>query len=330
MVLTCSMATTNNVQGDEPPRSTALERQVQTLMVAVERLTKQNHDLEEQPRQKDVGHNVQEENEGDSFERRIPERPEGSNEPSRLEWRNLSMPSLMDTALPPVFAEMQAMKEQMEVMMNTLKGRVSSDFNDLVNRTDSPFTIPVNSYPLPQKFRMPQIESYDGVKDPLDHLKTFKTLMQLQGVPDEIMCRAFHTTLKSAAKIWFSRLTPTSINTFKELSAQFTLHFIGGHRYKKSIACLMSIKQREDETLRSYITRFNKEALSIDEADDKILVVAFTNGLRKGKFLFSQYKNDPKTMFEVLYRATKYMNAEDALLAREDKPRKRERLEDAR
>ena len=92
----------------------------------------------------------------------------------------------------------------------------------------------------------------------------------------------------------------------------------------------MSIKQREDKTLRSYITHFNKEALSIDEADDKILVTAFTNGLRKGKFLFSLYKNDPKTMFEVLYRATKYMNAEDALLAREEKPRKRERLEDAR
>ena len=82
--------------------------------------------------------------------------------------------------------------------------------------------------------------------------------------------------------------------------------------------------------LRSYITRFNKEALSIDEADDKILVAAFTNGLRKGKFLFSLYKNNPKTMSEVLYRATKYMNAEDALIAREDKPRKRERLEDAR
>ena len=51
----------------------------------------------------------------------------------------------------------------------------------------------------------------------------------------------------------------------------------------------MSIKQREDKTLRSYITCFNKEALSIDEADDKILVAAFTNGLRKGKFLFSLY-----------------------------------------
>ena len=92
----------------------------------------------------------------------------------------------------------------------------------------------------------------------------------------------------------------------------------------------MSIKQWEDETLISYITCFNKEALSIDEADDKILVVAFTNGLRKSKFLFSLYKNDPKTMSKVLYRATKYMNAEDALLAREEKLRKKERQEDTR
>ena len=90
----------------------------------------------------------------------------------------------------------------------------------------------------------------------------------------------------------------------------------------------MSIKQQEDETQKSSITRFNKEALSIDEVDDKILVVAFTNGLRKGKFLFSLYKNDLKTMLDVVYLATKYMNAEDALLALEEKPKKRGRQED--
>ena len=92
----------------------------------------------------------------------------------------------------------------------------------------------------------------------------------------------------------------------------------------------MSIRQWEDETLRSYIAHFNKEALSIDEADDKILVATFTNGLRKGQFLFSLYKNDLKTMLDVLYKATKNMNAEDALLAREEKPKKRERQEDTR
>ena len=62
MVLTRSMATTNDVQDGEPSRPTALERQVQILAAAVERLTKQNHDLEEQLRQKDPGHNGQEEN----------------------------------------------------------------------------------------------------------------------------------------------------------------------------------------------------------------------------------------------------------------------------
>ena len=85
--------------------------------------------------------------------------------------------------------------------------------------------------------------------------------------------------LKGPARIWFSRLTPNSISTFKELSAQFTSHFIGGHRYKKSTACLMNIRQREDETLRSYKAHFNKEALLIDEVNDKILVAALTNGL---------------------------------------------------
>ena len=148
---------------------------------------------------------------------------------------------------------------------------------------------------------MSQIEVYDGSKDPLDHLESFKTLIHLQGVPGEIICRAFLTTLKGLARIWFNRLTPNSIGTFNEISAQFASHFIGGHGYKKSIVCLMSIKQLEDKTLRSYITRFNKEAFLIDEANDKILVAAFTSGLQKGKFLFSLYKNDLKTMSDVLY-----------------------------
>ena len=44
-------------------------------MTAVERLTKQNHDLEEQLRQRNAGHNVQEENQEDNSERKEQERP---------------------------------------------------------------------------------------------------------------------------------------------------------------------------------------------------------------------------------------------------------------
>ena len=53
MVLTRSMATTNDVQEEEPP-TTALEKQVKTLAAVVECLTRQNRDLEEQLRQKNA------------------------------------------------------------------------------------------------------------------------------------------------------------------------------------------------------------------------------------------------------------------------------------
>ena len=89
---------------------------------------------------------------------------------------------------------------------------------------------------------MPQMETYNGSKDPLDHLESFKTLMHLQGMADEIVCKAFLTTLKGPARIWFSMLTPNSISTSLELSAQFASHFIKGHRYKKFTAYLMNIK----------------------------------------------------------------------------------------
>ena len=85
MVLTRLMATTTNNQGDEP-RTTTLDKQVQTLATTVERLTKQNHDLEEQLRQKNVAFNTQEEDqEGTSAERRNQEGPEGNNALSRQE-----------------------------------------------------------------------------------------------------------------------------------------------------------------------------------------------------------------------------------------------------
>ena len=61
---------------------------------------------------------------------------------------------------------------------------------------------------------------------------------------------------------------------------------------------ILNIKQREDESLRLYVTHFNKETLLIDEADNKFLVTAFTNGLKRGEFLFSIYNNVPKMMAE--------------------------------
>ena len=89
MVLTHSMATANDIQEEEPP-TTALKKQVKTLAAAVERLTRQNCDLEKQLRQKNATlDNQGTDQEGTSTDRRNQEGPQASNAPSKPERQNV-------------------------------------------------------------------------------------------------------------------------------------------------------------------------------------------------------------------------------------------------
>ena len=89
--------------------------------------------------------------------------------------------------------EMDQIKRVMDEMREN--PRRMDHVDDLVHQTNFPFIASINSYPLPSKFKMPSLDSNDGTRDPCDHIVTFKTTMHLQRVPDEIMCRAFPTTL---------------------------------------------------------------------------------------------------------------------------------------
>ena len=106
-------------------------------------------------------------------------------------------------------------------MKEVVKGRVPDTMDTLVQQTESPFTAEVLHFPLPAKFRMPQVEAFDGVKDPVDHLNTYKNQMELHGYQDSVWCRAFSITLKGPALAWFNRLPLSSISSFRELSIAF-------------------------------------------------------------------------------------------------------------
>ena len=72
--------------------------------------------------------------------------------------------------------------------------------------------------------------------------------------------------------------------------------------------------------------------MEVDEADDKVQLTTFKAGLRSRDLVASLVKNPPKTMAEMLLKAQKYMNAEDALAAIEDaeKPGNKAKREDNR
>ena len=165
---------------------------------------------------------------------------------------------------------------------------------------------------------MPQIEAFDGMKDPVDHLNTYKNQMELHGYQDPIWCKAFAITLKVPASAWFNRLPLSSVSSFRELSIAFISHFIGVRTYKKPSYHLLTIKQNQQESPRSYVYRFNTESLKVDLSDEEFVITTFIAGLGvqlKDLMLFIS-KNPQASMAEVLAKAEKYINGEEALTSK--------------
>ena len=128
-------------------------------------------------------------------------------------------------------------------MKEAVKVRAPVSMDALVQQMESSFTAEVLHFPLPTKFRMSQIEDFDGLKDPIDHLNTYKNQMELHGCQDPVRCKAFAIMLKGSALAWFNRLPPASVSSFKELSIAFMSHFIGARTCRKPSYHLLIVKQ---------------------------------------------------------------------------------------
>ncbi|GKV28094.1 hypothetical protein SLEP1_g37185 [Rubroshorea leprosula] len=58
-----------------------------------------------------------------------------------------------------------------------------------------PLNTNITLEPYPTGFKIPQLETYDGTKDPDDHLHAFYSCMQAQNASDALMCKIFPSTL---------------------------------------------------------------------------------------------------------------------------------------
>ena len=214
----------------------------------------------------------------------------------------------------------KSLQQVLSRVKEVVRGRASDTMDTLVQQTESPFTAEVLHFPLPAKFRMPQVEAFDGVRDPVDHLNTYKNQMELHGYQDLVRCRAYAITLKGLALAWFNRLPPSSISSFRELSIAFVSHFIGAGTYRKPSYHLLTIKQSSQEILRSYVQRLNAESLKVDIPDEKFAITAFITGLgvQSKALMFSISKNPQASMAEVLAKAEKYINGEEALISKKE------------
>ena len=187
MVRTRSRATSPGHQGSRnvssnpqrgpqfaPAMPTSSAQHVQSMAAAMAELTRQNQELRMEINQR----------------RQAREESEWRGQTQSYDDReNVEIGSQLrgttSRTVPHLKEEMDQMKKVIEEMKENM--RRANPIEDLVYRTDSPFMASINGHPLPPKFKMPSLDTYDGTRDPFDHIATFKTTMHLQGVPDEIM-----------------------------------------------------------------------------------------------------------------------------------------------
>ncbi|GKE02220.1 hypothetical protein Tco_1390203 [Tanacetum coccineum] len=130
----------------------------------------------------------------------------------------------------------------------------------------SPF-IARRDYDMPDGLKVPtNLKTYDGTSYPDDHLTIFMGTIDVYKLPEPAWCRFSHITLCGAARFWYDNL-PSG-----------------------------RIRQRSDESLRDYLSRFGNETLHMTDRSDGMMTGAFIRGLRPGRLFKDLIARPPKSM----------------------------------
>ncbi|XP_050223565.1 uncharacterized protein LOC130015165 [Mercurialis annua] len=108
----------------------------------------------------------------------------------------------------------------------------------------------------------------------MTHLSCFQVAMGVQSVSDATVCKVFPSTLSDAAQKWYQNLKEGSITSFRELAMAFKTHFAPSIERKKRSSDLKKCFQKQGESLKAYIARFNAEAIMIEDLNDDTAIDA--------------------------------------------------------
>ncbi|XP_016173794.1 uncharacterized protein LOC107616339 [Arachis ipaensis] len=135
--------------------------------------------------------------------------------------------------------------------------------------------------------------------------------MNLEGVGDEVRCRAFPVTLAGPVIHWFNGLPQGSVTTFADITSAFLAQFTTCIAKSKHPINLLGVTQKSGEPTRKYLDKFNDEFLEIDGLTDSVASLCLMNGLLNEDFRKYLTTKPVWTMQEIQNMAREYINDEE-------------------
>ncbi|XP_074299149.1 uncharacterized protein LOC141630186 [Silene latifolia] len=180
----------------------------------------------------------------------------------------------------------------------------------------SPFVDEITKIDLPKKFVVSSMRNYDGIAYPQNHVAYYKKRMLAASIPSELpqvyMCKGIGTALTGPALQWYINLPNGSIKFIADLINMFNHQFTSRGELEKRSSDLYRIKQKPGETIRAFLTRFNKEKVSIPICDVGTAVEGFRQGLPVDSDFYDELTMKPCLTFEdVQAKALGYIRLEE-------------------
>ncbi|KAL5558557.1 hypothetical protein UlMin_034768 [Ulmus minor] len=149
------------------------------------------------------------------------------------------------------------------------------------------FSLAIEQYQIPAGVKLPKVPNrYLGTTSPSEHLDNYAVHMSLNPDHDALKCKLFGITLGEHARTWYINLPKGSIRSFAELKEKFQAQFASAEPVKRPTEILHKIVQGPNESLRSYMTRFSRVALTVADFVDQTGQSAFVQNIHPSK----QYK----------------------------------------
>jgi hypothetical protein len=159
------------------------------------------------------------------------------------------------------------------------------------------FTRRVRKTRVPSDFKLPDnYKKFDGLQDPEDWLVDYLETIKLTGGTKATAMQSIQVHLSGAARSWIKKLPPGSIDSWETFEDMFVKNFLSTCKKPASIEQLRACRQKYDESMRTYIQRWNIIKNSAENISDERAIDAFVAGIRRKDLVEDLGRSNPRTI----------------------------------
>jgi hypothetical protein len=163
----------------------------------------------------------------------------------------------------------------------------------------------------PPNFKVSNVNKYEPKQDPGGWLAVYTTAARAAGATEDVMTVYFPIVLGQDALEWLRHLPRHCIDDWSDFSRRFIANFQSLSDKPAQPWDLKSIKRRGDETLRSYLKRFQTMRNCIPEVAEAAVIEDFYRGSNDSAFVRSILQKAPTTSEQLFREANLYITTDE-------------------